>query len=158
VGQRLQGLDRPFAAGEGFRTTRGKISSATPDSSPLGAEPEIPVSHRAPALVALLLLFVATAAHAGRPRYADPNGYGSYAVGHTIFETTDPARDDRRLRSEIWYPADPENAEGEPTFYDFQFFNLGLVSDQIRAQSGTCWLPLIVFRTATAAPPGSPRR
>lgn len=103
---------------------------------------------RAPALFALLLLFVATAAQAGRPRYADPNGYGPYGVGHTLFETTDPARADRPLRSEIWYPADPENAEGDPTFYDFQFFNLGLVSPiaiEDAPITETTWLPLIVF-------------
>lgn len=106
------------------------------------------MSRRAPALLALLLFFTATAAHAGRPRYADPNGYGPYAVGHTLLDTTDPARGDRALRSEVWYPADPGNAEGEPTFYDFQFFNLGLVSPiaiEDAPITETYWLPLIVF-------------
>lgn len=103
---------------------------------------------RAPALLALLLLFVATTAQAGRPRYADPHGYGPYGVGHTILDTTDPARGDRALRTEIWYPADPEDAVGEPAFYDFQFFNLGLVSPiaiEDAPITSTYWLPLIVF-------------
>jgi predicted dienelactone hydrolase len=100
----------------------------------------------APVLL-LLLLVAATSAQAGRPRYADPNGYGPYGVGHTILDTTDPARGDRFLRSEIWYPADP-GAEGDPAFYDFQFFNLGLVSPiaiEDAPITETYWLPLIVF-------------
>lgn len=98
--------------------------------------------------VSLLLALFATSAQAGRWRYADPNELGPYGVGHVIFDVTDPARDDRPLRAELWYPVDPEDAGGDPTYYDFQFFNLGLVSpvafEGAKLTEDT-YLPLIVF-------------
>lgn len=102
-----------------------------------------------PALsLVLLLLLAASAAQAGRPRYADPRELGPYAVGHVIFDITDPARGDRPLRAELWYPVDPENATGEPTFYDFQFFALGLVSPvafEGATLTADTYLPLVLF-------------
>ncbi|RIL02559.1 MAG: hypothetical protein DCC71_16310 [Proteobacteria bacterium] len=84
---------------------------------------------------------------AGRLRYAAPTDLGPFAVGHTVFEATDAARDGRTLRVEMWYPAE-ETAEGDPTFYDFQFFGLGLtspVSIEDAPVTGFVGLPLVVF-------------
>jgi predicted dienelactone hydrolase len=101
-----------------------------------------------PALAFLVVAFVASTADAGRPRYADPTELGPYGVGHVVFDISDPARGDRTLRVELWYPVDPEDAFGDPTFYDFQFFGLGLVSPvAIEGPKLThdTYLPLIVF-------------
>lgn len=101
-----------------------------------------------PALALLLVALAASTAHAGRPRYADPTELGPYGVGHVVFEVSDPARGDRPLRAELWYPVDPLDAVGEPTFYDFQFFGLGLVSDvaiEGAPLTADTYLPLILF-------------
>ena len=96
----------------------------------------------------LLVALVAQAAHAGRPRYADPTALGPYGVGHVVFDVTDPARGDRALRAELWYPVDPADAIGDPTWYDFQFFGLGLespVAIEGAPLTADTWLPLILF-------------
>ncbi|MDJ0866188.1 MAG: hypothetical protein QNK03_08785 [Myxococcota bacterium] len=104
----------------------------------------------APVLLAAALSF-ALPADAGRFRYADPNGLGPYAVGHSIFTPVDASREaprGRPLRTEVWYPVDPENAAGAPTFYNFEFFNLGLLSDvafEDAPPTGQISFPLIVF-------------
>lgn len=104
---------------------------------------------RAGAVLALLLLALAgTDARAGRVRYADPDGPGPYAVGHTLFVVEDPARGDRALRTELWYPVDPEDASGTPTFYDFQFFGRGILSDvawEDARPARRYFFPLVVF-------------
>lgn len=98
--------------------------------------------------ILVLAAIAAPPADAARHRFADPNDLGPYGVGHTILELSDPARGDRPLRVELWYPVDPLDAVGDPTFYDFQFFGLGLVSDvaienaQVTADT---WLPLVLF-------------
>jgi len=97
--------------------------------------------------VALLFLLVAADAQAGRPRYADPRELGPYGVGHRVYELNDAARDDRYLRTEVWYPTEI-GAEGDSTFYDFQFFGLGLVSPvsiEEAAVANSLGCPLIVF-------------
>jgi predicted dienelactone hydrolase len=110
-----------------------------------------PVPRRAAGRFLLLLaLLVAPGpgAQAGRVRYADPNGLGPYAVGHTLFEVSDPARGGRVLRTELWYPVDPEDAAGTPTFYDFQFFGLGILSEvafEDARVSKRPFFPLVVF-------------
>jgi predicted dienelactone hydrolase len=99
--------------------------------------------------VALLFLLVAADAQAGRPRYADPRELGPHTVGHRLYELTDAARDDRHLRTEVWYPATPDAAEvASPTFYDFQFFGLGLTSPVALDDAPVAnelGFPLIVF-------------
>jgi predicted dienelactone hydrolase len=101
-----------------------------------------------PAWIALvLLLLAADAALAGRPRYSDPNDLGPFGVGHFVVDLHDAARD-RPLRVEIWYPVDLEDAVGEPTFYDFQFFGLGLTSPvaiEDADVTDSAWLPLVIF-------------
>jgi predicted dienelactone hydrolase len=102
----------------------------------------------APWIALLLALLLADAARAGRPRYADPNDLGPFGVGHTVVDLVDAARGDRPLRTEIWYPVDPEDAVGVPTFYDFQFFGLGLVSPvaiEDADVTDSAWHPLVVF-------------
>jgi predicted dienelactone hydrolase len=106
-----------------------------------------------PPLAALLLALAATLAAAdagaGRPRFADPNALGAYAVGHTLFTAVDAARGDRALPSELWYPADAEDVVGAtPTRYDFQFLGLGLDSSAAFEDvppSDDLAFPLIVF-------------
>jgi predicted dienelactone hydrolase len=100
------------------------------------------------ALVLFVAALAASSAHAGRYRYADPTELGPYGVGHAVFDTSDPARADRMLRVEVWYPVDPADAVGEPTFYDFQFFGLGLVSPvaiETAPLTADTYLPLVVF-------------
>jgi predicted dienelactone hydrolase len=103
---------------------------------------------RVPLLLLFAVALTAAPAQAGRFRYADPNEQGPWSVGHTIYELTDPARGDRPLRVEFWYPVDPDDAGGEPTYYDFQFFGLGLVSPYAQQDvpfSRDAYLPFVVF-------------
>jgi predicted dienelactone hydrolase len=95
-----------------------------------------------------LALLAAAPAQAGRERFADPGALGPYAVGHRVFTAVDHARADRPLPSEIWYPADPGNTGGVPTFYNFGFLRLGLLSDvafENAPPSHDVAFPLIVF-------------
>jgi predicted dienelactone hydrolase len=48
----------------------------------------------------------------------DPSTAGPWAVGHTTVVAVDSARGDRALPVELWYPIDPENAVGVPTYYE----------------------------------------
>lgn len=48
----------------------------------------------------------------------DPSTTGPWAVGHTTVDAVDAARGDRTLPVELWYPIDPENAAGDPAFYE----------------------------------------
>ena len=47
----------------------------------------------------------------------DPSALGPFDVGHTQMDVVDPDREDRTLPTEIWYPADPGSAIGDPTLY-----------------------------------------
>jgi predicted dienelactone hydrolase len=71
-------------------------------------------------VAAVLLWFAAfgaaAPASAGEPA-PDPAVLGPFDVGHARVELVDPARQDRVLPTEIWYPADPGSAVGDPTFY-----------------------------------------
>jgi predicted dienelactone hydrolase len=95
-----------------------------------------------------VVLLAADHAQAGRWRYADPGELGLYPVGHSVFEAVDPARNDRTLRVEIWYPADPDQLDGPGTFYDFQFLGLGLdspVAYEDTAVAVEIGFPLVIF-------------
>ncbi len=99
-------------------------------------------------LVFVLLLVVAGHAEAGRWRYADPGELGLYPVGHSVFQAVDPARNDRTLRVEMWYPADENRLDGPGTFYDFQFLGLGLSSPiayEDTAAAVEIGFPLVIF-------------
>ncbi|MBW1688702.1 MAG: hypothetical protein JRS35_27035 [Deltaproteobacteria bacterium] len=71
------------------------------------------------AAVALLWLAAGLAASpAGAIDSApDPSTLGPFDVGHTQMDVVDPEREDRTLPTEIWYPADPGSAVGDPTLY-----------------------------------------
>ena len=99
-------------------------------------------------LALFLLLIAANAAEAGRWRYADPGELGLYPVGHSVFEAVDPARNDRTLRVEMWYPADENRLDGPGTFYDFQFLGLGLASPVAYEDTAAAFeigFPLVIF-------------
>lgn len=95
-----------------------------------------------------VLSVVADAAEAGRWRYSDPGEAGLFPVGHSVFEVVDPARNDRTLRVEMWYPADENRLDGPGTFYDFQFLGLGLASPvayEDTAAAVEIGFPLVIF-------------
>jgi predicted dienelactone hydrolase len=100
------------------------------------------------ALAALLLaLGSAPPAEAGRSRGALPGVIGAFGVGHEELEWVDAERDDRPLRTEVWYPTSP-NAMGTRTFYDFRVFGLGLRSEIAHdgvAPSPFRRFPLVIF-------------
>ncbi len=51
-----------------------------------------------------------------------PDELGPWAVGRTTLTLTDPAREDRSLALDVWYPVDPEDAlDAEPSSYDLVF-------------------------------------
>jgi predicted dienelactone hydrolase len=101
---------------------------------------------RAVVLLAALLLAAAPAS-AGRPRQDAPGDPGPFGVGHTLVTFVDASRGDRPLPTEIWYPAEP--APGDlPTFYDFDFFGLGMPSPLAYEDANPgplAFAPLIVF-------------
>jgi predicted dienelactone hydrolase len=43
-----------------------------------------------------------------------PDSLGAFAVGHTSFTAVDPARNDRPLPVDVWYPVDREDAQDAP--------------------------------------------
>jgi predicted dienelactone hydrolase len=107
----------------------------------------------------LLLLSIPLALLLGFPgagvakRYPpeDPGDTGPWAVGHTSFEVVDGSRDDRPLPVQAWYPVDPQDAVGEPTFYellDLVLFVLGLTSEVALDDApitDRLFRPLVVF-------------
>jgi predicted dienelactone hydrolase len=93
------------------------------------------------------LLLAAPPAFAGRDRRDPPGDFGAYGVGHSVVELVDESRAGRRLTTEIWYPAIPDETS-VPTFYDFDFFGLGLPAEHAfeDAPAGPlAFSPLIVF-------------
>ena len=81
------------------------------------------------------------------PFYA-PDALGPFAVGRSTFTIVDADRGDRELPVDVWYPVDPEAAEGVPT-------SLYQVSIQV-------WIFTLVFTTpseiALDGPPASQAR
>jgi len=95
----------------------------------------------------ILLVLAASRAGAAPPPVADPELPGPFAVGHEIVDVVDPDRDDRTLPTRIWYPVDPENAGGPPTFYPL-LGPLGIVSElSVDGLEPTAkkFRPLVVF-------------
>ncbi len=94
------------------------------------------------------LLLAAPDAFAGRSRFQSPAEPGAYAVGHSIFEVVDPARGDRTLPVDVWYPVDAENAVGELSFYDFHVLGTGVLSEvslEDAEPSVTIGFPFVVY-------------
>lgn len=82
-------------------------------------------------LIALTTLFASIALSAaaapphGKGPIDRPDELGPYAVGRTTFEVVDPSRDGRTLTVDVWYPADPADADGaEVSVYDLIFIGL----------------------------------
>jgi predicted dienelactone hydrolase len=65
-------------------------------------------------LIALLLSLSLPALADGPPA---PDAAGPFGVGHSEFAVTDPARADRPLNVQVWYPVDPVDYVGAPTEY-----------------------------------------
>lgn len=79
------------------------------------------------------------------PLYA-PDSVGPYAVGRTTFELVDPARENRQFLVDVWYPLDPEDAQGDFTVYEILFW--GLPSElalEGPPVSGAGRFPLVIF-------------
>lgn len=58
-------------------------------------------------------------AHSPTPPDVDPpDQLGPYAVGHTSYTATDPQRDDRQIKVDVWYPVTPgDEADADRTEY-----------------------------------------
>jgi predicted dienelactone hydrolase len=77
--------------------------------------------------VLFLGLLLSAPASAGNGPISEPDALGPWAVGRTTFTVLDPDRDNRSLEVDAWYPVDPEDAGGPPSFYDLIF--TGIVSE-----------------------------
>ncbi len=69
------------------------------------------LSLRSLLLISPLTLLIACGGGAGVPDVDAPDAIGPFAVGYASF-TADAARDDRSLPVDVWYPVDPEDAQG----------------------------------------------
>ncbi|UCE86319.1 MAG: dienelactone hydrolase family protein [Deltaproteobacteria bacterium] len=78
-------------------------------------------------LFAASLLVLAQGAAAGG-RVAQPDALGPWAVGRTTFAITDPARNDRPLQIDAWYPVDPVDATAPPSVYEL-IGGIGILSE-----------------------------
>ncbi len=75
---------------------------------------------------------------------APPGGPGSYAVGLSTVRMTDPARADRTLTVDIWYPAD-SRAEAPTASIDLVFTRLALPGVLASPEAAPGSFPLVVF-------------
>jgi predicted dienelactone hydrolase len=69
------------------------------------------------ALACAALLLAAAAPLDASAEVAAPDTLGPFAVGRTTFTAVDPARGDRELLVDVWYPVDPEDAVGGASRY-----------------------------------------
>ena len=58
-----------------------------------------------------------------------PDALGPLAVGHSSFAAVDPARADRSLLVDVWYPVDDEDAADSPVAEYLLLGPLGLASE-----------------------------
>lgn len=99
------------------------------------------------ALTGLVPALAASNAGAALPAPPSPEALGPFAVGHEVVDVVDADREDRTLPTRIWYPVDPENAGGTPTFYTL-LGPLGIVSEAAvdgLPPTAQKFRPLIVF-------------
>ena len=75
---------------------------------------------------------------------APPHGLGRYAVGLSTVRMVDPARSDRTLTVDIWYPAD-KRAEAPTASLDLVLTRLELPGVQADPQAAPGSFPLVVF-------------
>ena len=76
-----------------------------------------------------------------------PDALGSHTVGYVSFQAVDPAREDRTMRVDVWYPAEPDDGSARPARYALAPL-IYLVSDvaleQPPIEAGSTH-PLLVF-------------
>jgi predicted dienelactone hydrolase len=75
---------------------------------------------------------------------APPDGPGRYAVGLSTVQMTDPARADRTLTVDIWYPAD-RGSEAPTASIDLIFTRLALPGVLASPEAARGSFPLVVF-------------
>ncbi|MGH9231513.1 MAG: alpha/beta hydrolase family protein [Acidimicrobiales bacterium] len=75
---------------------------------------------------------------------APPDGPGRYAVGLSTVQMVDPARADRTLTVDIWYPAH-RRSEAPPASLDLVFSRLALPGVLADPQAARGSFPLVVF-------------
>ena len=94
-------------------------------------------------VIALTLVAVGTLGQSCPPPIT-PDQLGSYAVGRTTFEVIDPARDDRTLPVDVWYPAVDDGAT-PASVYDLVLASIvsDLALDNPPVAEGA--FPLIIF-------------
>lgn len=116
-----------------FVVTLGAIVVATAlvtgPSAPSGATAAAPPGPHGPASV---------------PPGAPPGGPGRYAVGLSTVRMTDPARADRTLTVDIWYPADGRS-EAPTASIDLIFTRLALPGVLASPAAARGSFPLVVF-------------
>ena len=99
------------------------------------------------ALLAVPVALGAAPASAGFGNVAPPTERGPWAVGLTTTTMVDPARGDRSLPVDIWYPVDAADTAGVPQAQlDLVFTTLGLdgvLADPVPSSAGP--FPLVVF-------------
>jgi hypothetical protein len=77
-------------------------------------------------------------------RTAPPDSLGRYAAGLTTVEMVDPARVDRTLTVDIWYPAD-EGSDAPTAALDLLFTQLPLPGVLASPDAAPGSFPLVVF-------------
>jgi predicted dienelactone hydrolase len=103
-----------------------------------------------PVLALLVLLLLPLPSSAAGPKtggpIAGPAQLGPWAVGRTTFELADPARGDRTLPVDVWYPVDDADANGPPSVYDLLFTGIeSAVAFDSPPSSAAGPFPLLVF-------------
>ena len=94
----------------------------------------------------LLLVLALPAFSSGRTPFVVPDEFGPFAVGRVTLFLEDPARDDRPVPVDIWYPVDAEDAVAPLSLY--LLLGFAIVSDHALsgppvAEAGG--FPLVVF-------------
>ncbi|MBW2160314.1 MAG: hypothetical protein JRH14_10205, partial [Deltaproteobacteria bacterium] len=69
---------------------------------------------RAFLLVAIVTGLIACGDSSSSPAGGSRDVTGAFAVGHASFNVVDPARDDRPLLVDAWYPVDPADSQESP--------------------------------------------
>ena len=81
-------------------------------------------------IFAILLVFGVAAAGCESAPVDAPDQLGPFAVGFSAFVAVDPARDDREVPVDIWYPVDAADVQGVPLVtYPLLGTAIGLDSD-----------------------------
>ncbi|HUK63902.1 MAG TPA: dienelactone hydrolase family protein, partial [Dongiaceae bacterium] len=104
----------------------------------------------APLFVALLGALALAAPAAAQTRAAPPypGALGPVPFGHTKYTLVDHDRADRTMEVQVWYPIDPDQANGPHAFYRLGFGTLGVTSAagyEGKPPATRPAMPLVVF-------------